>query len=55
MRRLAGVSSASMFEEELEFAGDLAGAAGEIALSMFGTDLHVKLKPDRSPVTEADT
>ena len=44
-----------MFEEELEFAGDLAGAAGEIALSLFGTDLQVKLKPDRSPVTEADT
>ena len=43
-----------MFEEELEFAGDLAGAAGEIALSFFGTDLRVKLKPDRTPVTEAD-
>ena len=44
-----------MFEEELAFAGDLAGAAGEIALSLFGTDLRVKLKPDHSPVTEADT
>ncbi len=44
-----------MFEEELEFAGELADAAGEIGLSFFGTDLRVKLKPDRSPVTEADT
>ena len=44
-----------MFEEELAFAGDLAGAAGEIALSLFGTDLQVMLKPDHSPVTEADT
>jgi hypothetical protein len=30
-----------MFEEELEFAGDLAGAGGEFALSLVGTDLQV--------------
>ncbi len=46
---------ALVYEEELAFAGDLAGEAGEIALSFFGTDLHVRLKPDHSPVTEADT
>jgi histidinol-phosphatase len=44
-----------VYEEEFAFAGDLAGEAGEIALSYFGTELHVRLKPDRSPVTEADT
>jgi histidinol-phosphatase len=43
-----------MFEEELEFANELADAAGEIGLSFFGTDLRIKLKPDRTPVTEAD-
>jgi hypothetical protein len=31
-----------MFEEELEFAGDLAGAGGVIAHSRFGTDQKVK-------------
>jgi histidinol-phosphatase len=43
-----------VFEDELAFANELADAAGEIGLSLFGTDLDVKLKPDHSPVTEAD-
>lgn len=43
-----------MLEEELAFANELADRAGEIAMSFFGTDLDVKIKPDRSPVTEAD-
>jgi histidinol-phosphatase len=43
-----------VFEEELAFANDLADRAGEIAMSMFGRDFEVRLKPDRSPVTDAD-
>lgn len=43
-----------MFEEELAFASDLADAAGQIALSFFGGQFAVKLKPDRTPVTDAD-
>lgn len=43
-----------MFDEELAFANELADAAGEIAMSFFGTEFHVKIKPDRTPVTEAD-
>jgi histidinol-phosphatase len=43
-----------VFEEELALANELADEAGSIGLSFFGTDLHVKLKPDRTPVTEAD-
>jgi histidinol-phosphatase len=44
----------SVFEEELAFANELADRAGEIALSYFGGSFEVRLKPDRSPVTEAD-
>ncbi len=43
-----------MFEDELAFAGELADAAGELALSYFGGEFVVKLKADRTPVTEAD-
>jgi len=50
----AVVYGASVFEEELAFANGLADRASEIAMSFFGTDLHVQIKPDRSPVTEAD-
>jgi len=43
-----------VFEEELAFAHELADRAGEIALSFFGGDFDVRMKPDRTPVTEAD-
>jgi histidinol-phosphatase len=43
-----------MYEEELSFANALADEAAEIALSLFGTDLEVRTKQDRTPVTEAD-
>jgi histidinol-phosphatase len=43
-----------VFEEELAFANELADRAGEIAMSFFGHDFEVRLKPDRTPVTEAD-
>ena len=43
-----------MFEEDLAFANELADRAGEIGLSFFGGSFEVRLKPDRTPVTEAD-
>jgi histidinol-phosphatase len=43
-----------MYDEELAFAQGLADAAGDIALGLFGGDLDVRIKPDESPVTEAD-
>jgi histidinol-phosphatase len=43
-----------MYEEELSFANALADEAADIALSLFGTDLEVRTKPDRTPVTEVD-
>jgi histidinol-phosphatase len=43
-----------MFEDELAFANELADEAGRIGSSLFGTDLDVRLKPDQTPVTEAD-
>lgn len=43
-----------MFEEELAFANELADQAGEIGMSFFGGDFTVQIKPDSSPVTEAD-
>jgi histidinol-phosphatase len=43
-----------MYEDELAFAHELADLAGEIGLSFFGGSFEVRLKPDRSPVTEAD-
>ncbi len=43
-----------MYQEELVFANELAGRAAEIAMSFFGRDFDVRLKPDRTPVTEAD-
>lgn len=43
-----------MFEEELAFANDLADRAADIAMSFFGHDFEVRIKADRTPVTEAD-
>jgi histidinol-phosphatase len=43
-----------MYEEELVFAHAVAEEADEIGLSLFGTDLEVRTKQDRTPVTEAD-
>ncbi|HET7235497.1 MAG TPA: inositol monophosphatase family protein [Actinomycetota bacterium] len=43
-----------MFDEELAFANELADHAGRIGLGYFGGSFEVRLKPDRSPVTEAD-
>ena len=43
-----------MYEEELAFADALAQEAAGIALSLFGTDLEIRTKQDRTPVTEAD-
>jgi histidinol-phosphatase len=42
------------YEQELAFANELADRAGEIGLGYFGGSFEVRLKPDRSPVTEAD-
>lgn len=38
----------------MAFANELADRAGEIGLGFFGGSFEVRLKPDRSPVTEAD-
>ena len=43
-----------MFEEELAFANDLADRAGEIGLRFFESSFEVRLKPDSTPVTDAD-
>jgi histidinol-phosphatase len=43
-----------MYEEELAFAHELADAASAIALEVFGGSFDVRVKPDQSPVTEAD-
>jgi histidinol-phosphatase len=43
-----------VYEKELAFANALADAAGEIALSYFRGEHDVKIKADRTPVTEAD-
>jgi len=43
-----------VWEEELAFANELADRAGEIGLGFFGGAFEIRLKPDRSPVTEAD-
>ena len=43
-----------MYEDELAFANELADLAGEIGLGFFGGTFEVRLKPDRTPVTEAD-
>ena len=42
------------FDEELEFAHELADLAGEIGLRYFRGSFEVTIKPDRTPVTEAD-
>lgn len=43
-----------MFEQELSFANELAEEAGRIALSFFRGSFDVRLKVDKTPVTEAD-
>jgi histidinol-phosphatase len=43
-----------MWEQELAFANELADRAAEIALGFFGRTFEVRLKPDRTPVTDAD-
>ncbi|HEX2287146.1 MAG TPA: inositol monophosphatase family protein, partial [Gaiellaceae bacterium] len=42
------------FEDELAFAHELADLAGEIGLGFFHGSFEVAIKPDRTPVTEAD-
>jgi histidinol-phosphatase len=42
------------FDEELVFAHELADLAGEIGLGFFRGSFEVTIKPDRTPVTEAD-
>ena len=42
------------FDEELAFAHELADLAGEIGLRYFRGSFEVTIKPDRTPVTEAD-
>jgi histidinol-phosphatase len=42
------------FDEELAFAHELADLAGEIGLGYFRGSFEVTIKPDRTPVTEAD-
>jgi histidinol-phosphatase len=43
-----------MFEPELAFAHELADAAGELAMTFFRGSFEVRLKVDKTPVTEAD-
>ena len=43
-----------MLEDELSFAHELADRAAEIALPIFRGGPEVRLKPDSTPVTEAD-
>ncbi|MDP9329187.1 MAG: histidinol-phosphatase [Actinomycetota bacterium] len=44
-----------MYEDELAFASGLADRAAEIGLSVFRGDVHVTIKADLTPVTQADT
>jgi histidinol-phosphatase len=43
-----------VLEEELSFANAVADRAAQIAMGFFGGTFEVRLKPDASPVTEAD-
>ncbi|MBI3647946.1 MAG: histidinol-phosphatase [Actinobacteria bacterium] len=43
-----------MLERELAFANEVADRAAEIAMSLFMGEFEVRIKPDASPVTEAD-
>jgi histidinol-phosphatase len=43
-----------VFEQELAFAHELADRAATIALELFRGTFEVRVKPDQSPVTEAD-
>jgi histidinol-phosphatase len=44
-----------MYEPELAFAHEIANRAAEIGLAVFHGDVRVTMKPDRTPVTQADT
>jgi histidinol-phosphatase len=44
----------TVFEDDLAFAHELADLAGEIGLGFFHGSFEVTIKPDRTPVTEAD-
>jgi histidinol-phosphatase len=44
-----------VYEAEHAFAMDLADRAAEIAMGVFRGDVDVRLKADRTPVTQADT
>jgi histidinol-phosphatase len=44
-----------MYEHELSFALGMADRAADIGMSVFRGDVHVTIKADRSPVTQADT
>jgi histidinol-phosphatase len=43
-----------VFDDELAFARELAEEAGRIAMSFFGGSFDVRMKVDKTPVTEAD-
>ena len=43
-----------MYEDELAFADSLADEAAEIAMHYFRGEFRVELKPDQTPVTQAD-
>ncbi len=44
----------TVFERELVFAREVADRAAEIAMGLFMRDVMVSIKPDSTPVTEAD-
>jgi histidinol-phosphatase len=44
-----------VWEQELGCANELADRAAEIAMGIFRRDVEVTIKPDRTPVTQADT
>ena len=50
----AKVRCAVVYERELAFANEVADRAAEVALDYFQGEFEVRLKPDSTPVTEAD-
>ena len=48
------VESRAMFDRELAFAHEVADRAAEIAMGYFLGEFSVQMKPDASPVTDAD-
>ena len=48
------VGSRTVYEEELSFTNRVADRAADIAMSYFRSRFDVKIKPDMTPVTEAD-